>query len=406
MDWTTVYYAMTWVRSRQIIKRAHHMIKNVSTDGACEYKYKSGDNGKDDESISDLSSIDTDASENSDEILQNIITSETLTCNICDRNGCTSCEQKLMKCFNDDTESVTFASEVLSNGIDKMLHRMVLSNNDIAVASDNTPVGKLAMSDNIDDKLFQDPPPKLDCPICMIPMPFANGFERFNKTYQACCGKVICNGCTKAASIKMNKGELKSCCPFCRVPVPNSNKEYVEMVKKRMKLKDGEAFFILGCEYSFGCSGIPHDINRAIELWHKGVEFGSLEAHIFIGSAYSNGEGVEEDIEKAMYYWKLAAIGGHEKARHNLGWVELEHNDNIDRAMKHFMIAARSGYDESLKVVGEGYKDGAVTKNEYANTLRAYQDSIDEMKSEERTKSSDIRHGRNGIRLHLLDKYL
>ena len=60
------------------------------------------------------------------------------------------------------------------------------------------------------------------------------------------------------------------------------------------------------------------------------------------------------------------------------------------RAMKHFMIAARSGYDESLKKVGEGYKAGHVTKDDYTKSLRAYQCSIDEMKSEGRTKAIEF----------------
>ena len=55
--------------------------------------------------------------------------------------------------------------------------------------------------------------------------------------------------------------------------------------------------------------------------------------------------------------------------------------------MKHFMIAANSGCDKSLKSVGEGYKEGLVTKDEYTMTLRAYKDSMDEMKSDQRTKA-------------------
>ena len=43
--------------------------------------------------------------------------------------------------------------------------------------------------------------------------------------------------------------------------------------------------------------------------------------------------------------------------------------------MKHFMIAAKAGFDLSLKEVGEGYKRGHVTKDEYAQTLRAYKAS-------------------------------
>ena len=51
------------------------------------------------------------------------------------------------------------------------------------------------------------------------------------------------------------------------------------------------------------------------------------------------------------------------------------------------MIAANSGCHKSLKSVGEGYKEGLVTKDEYAKTLRACKDSIDEMKSEQRIKA-------------------
>jgi hypothetical protein len=52
---------------------------------------------------------------------------------------------------------------------------------------------------------------------------------------------------------------------------------------------------------------------------------------------------------------KLAAIGGLEMARHNLGTIEMSNGD-INRAMKHFIIAAKSGPEKSLKMVGKGTK--------------------------------------------------
>ena len=52
--------------------------------------------------------------------------------------------------------------------------------------------------------------------------------------------------------------------------------------------------------------------------------------------------------------------------------------------MKHFMIAAKSGYDDALKMIRKGYEDGLVTKDEYAIALRANKDSQDEMKSTQR----------------------
>jgi len=51
------------------------------------------------------------------------------------------------------------------------------------------------------------------------------------------------------------------------------------------------------------------------------------------------------------------------------------------------MIAARCGFEPSLKMIGEGYKAG---QDEYACTLRA-QVSVDEMmKSEGRTIASKL----------------
>ena len=105
--------------------------------------------------------------------------------------------------------------------------------------------------------------------------------------------------------------------------------------------------------------------------------------------AYLEGNGTEKGIEKAFHHWKLAAIGGHEAARHNIGVMETN-NGNINRATKHCIISARDGYDESLKKVGKGYKEGHVTKDNYASTLRAYQVSVDEMKSEQRTMAAAV----------------
>ena len=99
----------------------------------------------------------------------------------------------------------------------------------------------------------------------------------------------------------------------------------------------------------------------------------------------SNAYLVGRDVNAKVVHHILAALGGQEKARHNLGLIE--ENTGMDRAITHFMIAARSGNDGSLKKVREGYEAGHVTKEEYACILRAHKASKDEMKSEQRTKT-------------------
>jgi len=194
-----------------------------------------------------------------------------------------------------------------------------------------------------------------------------------------------------AANKEMRKGNMKSLCPFCRVPLSLNDKEDLKRLKKRMKLNDVGAFYTMGYLYSNGDCGLPKNKNKSFELMNQAAELGSSDAHYNLGNWYSQGRHVVRDKNKATHHYMLAAIGGHELARFNLGTME-GNNRNHDKAMKHHMIAARCGFDESLATVGAGYKVGFVTKDDYASTLRAHKASQDEMKSEERTEVIPIRN--------------
>jgi len=238
----------------------------------------------------------------------------------------------------------------------------------------------------ISDKvLFQEPPPKEDCPICMLPMPHSLGVCGVTTIYMSCCGKMLCSGCALATREEIKEGNMKKLCPYCRIPI--ADEDTLQQYEKRMRLGDAEAYMQLGVHYRDGDKGLPQDINKTIELWQKAAELGSCKANYILTEMYSSGEIVEMDNLKCIHHMTLAAIGGHENARYDLGIVERHVFGNIGKSMKHFIIAAKAGYDKSLKEVGEGYKAGLITKDEYAATLRAYQVSVDEMKSEQRTKA-------------------
>ena len=100
-----------------------------------------------------------------------------------------------------------------------------------------------------DDELFQDPPPKEDCQIRFLPMPYSFGVCGVNAVYMVCCGKTLCSGCIIEAKDEMKKGNMKKLCPFCRVPMHRSNEVYNKILEKQMNLGDGEAFDILGVQY-------------------------------------------------------------------------------------------------------------------------------------------------------------
>ena len=93
------------------------------------------------------------------------------------------------------------------------------------------------------------------------------------------------------------------------------------------------------------------------------------------------GDGTELNMKRAIH---------HVSARHNLGCAEST-NGNNQCAMKHFMIAAKCGCENSLHYVKQGFRDGIVTKEQFEKTLRDYQASCDETKSEQRDRAAVIK---------------
>ena len=233
-----------------------------------------------------------------------------------------------------------------------------------------------------DDDLFKEPQ-RDDCPICMLPLPLSGAEQQ----YQSCCGKTLCFGCICA--VYDTGGPSGGLCPFCRTPAITSHEEFVERNKKRAEGGDAGATFQLGRLYSRGRRGLPQDYGKAIELWLRAGELGSASANQNIGACYYNGQGVERDMKKAKYYTELAAMGGNVKARHELGNFEKDEG-NMNRAMKHWMISATVGCDESLKENQKGYINGQVTKDDFEKALRSHKEANDEVKSDQREMAAAI----------------
>ena len=170
------------------------------------------------------------------------------------------------------------------------------------------------------------------------------------------------------------------------VELPTSDEEVIRRVKKLMEKGDARAFHLFAGYYAQGIYGMPVDLEKSNQLLLKAGELGCAMAYYTLGNCYHVGRGVERDMKKAKQYFELAAMGGHVEARHNFGCLEgLAGNDH--QAMKHFMISAKAGFNQSLPNVKIGFKKGILTKVEYEATLRAYQKSIDDMKSEWRGKA-------------------
>jgi len=231
-----------------------------------------------------------------------------------------------------------------------------------------------------DEKLFKEIEPE-ECPLCLLPLPL----DGRQVTFESCCGKRICDGCIY--SMKMSEGGA-DLCAFCRTPNATTLDEHVKRTKSLTNKGNAEAYVQLAGHYADGVYGLPQDWNKAHELYLKAGELGCAAGYFNLGTAYRDGiRGVESDKKKAKHYYELAAIGGDIHARHNLAGIEGQAG-NYDRAKKHLLIAARAGSEKSLDAVKEGFTKELMTKDEYANTLRAYHERQKEMRSDARDKAA------------------
>jgi hypothetical protein len=242
-----------------------------------------------------------------------------------------------------------------------------------------------------DELLFKQPESTHlgDCPICFIPIPLdADG----DGAYHVCCSKIICKGCAYVSRLhQIAEQSLTEKCPFCRTPYPKDDAEFDRMMKKRIAANDPVALGKMASDrYDEG------DYGSAFEYYTKAANLGDMDAHYNLGDLYFEGEGVEVDFEKATYHLEEAAIGGHPRARVFLGVVERRRGRH-ERAARHFIFAAKQGFDFAVEHLKEGYKEGHVSKDDFGAALRAYQSAVDATKSPEREaakRNPDILHSR------------
>jgi len=233
-----------------------------------------------------------------------------------------------------------------------------------------------------EEALFKQPPTLEDCPICFQLLP---SHEK-GSIYKSCCGKTICSGCWYANVLIDIKKQL---CAFCRTQAPKTEKESRRRIIKRIEAGDAVAIYNLGCDYTNGTDGYPIDYIKALELFQRAGELvGHAPSYYNIGNAYRfGGRGVEVDRKKAINNWELAAMGGDVQARHNLG-CEEEVQGNMNRAIKHWIIAVKSGNTCSLDAIKDLCTVGQATKEDYSTALQAYQAYLKEIKSAQRDRAA------------------
>ena len=239
-----------------------------------------------------------------------------------------------------------------------------------------------------DEILFKQPESTHlgDCPICCVPLPL-----NVEISMMSCCSKVVCGGCAYAIQNREREARRAPSCPFCRKVIPQTIEEHCKQLKKRIEVNDPDAISKWGAlQYDKG------DYIAAIEYLTKAAELGDANAHNQLAHMYHRGLGVENDEGKTIHHLEEAAIGGHPTARHNLGAYEWDNNYDYERAVKHWVIAATQGRNDSIKALMRAYKDpGCVTHEGLAFALRAHKAAVDATKSPQRKAAEEYCRKKN-----------
>jgi hypothetical protein len=241
------------------------------------------------------------------------------------------------------------------------------------------PECKIRKAELHDKELFTQPNGSHlgECPICFLPL----SLDAKKSAFYPCCSASICDGCSYTHA--SNGGDR---CPFCRELEPGGDEERRERMMERVKANDPAALSEMGIikRHTEG------DYDGAFEYLTKAAEMGEMRSHYLLGVMYMRGEGVEKDVEKAVYHLEKAAIGGHPWARYNIGAYEWNSGMH-QRAVKHFIIAANVGHEDSMKALWKHYSQGNITKEDLEVTLRTHKAAIDATKSSQREEAEACR---------------
>eukprot|EP00984_Skeletonema_dohrnii_P029931 scaffold20902_cov67-Skeletonema_dohrnii-CCMP3373.AAC.2 len=225
-----------------------------------------------------------------------------------------------------------------------------------------------------DEMLFKHPKSTHlgDCPICLLLIPY----DMYYPTIMSCCSKIMCNGCEVVNKKRETEERLDHRCLFCRHPEPKSQEEYDQNFMKRIEANDPVAMLFMATRKN----------DNTFEYLTKAAELDDAEAHYQLSNLYGSA-GMDAKIK--THHLEQAAIGGHPIARYHLA-LDEKNSGRMERAMKHFSIAANHGHEPSLKQLKEGYAEGYISKEDFAAALRAYQDTAGDMKSQKTAETQAI----------------
>ncbi len=146
---------------------------------------------------------------------------------------------------------------------------------------------------------------------------------------------------------------------------------------------DHRAMYALGSMYSVG-HGVPQDLNEAFKWFTKAASYGRPDAEYKLGLMYAQGLGVPQDYRKAINWYGRAAKKGYGPAQFKIGLMYSEGHgvpQNDIKAYAWLQTALSQGVEEAKeplvatagKLTPEQLTEAQSLAQNYQDKYRKYQ---------------------------------
>ncbi len=133
-----------------------------------------------------------------------------------------------------------------------------------------------------------------------------------------------------------------------------------------------DAQYQMGVCYESG-QGVPQDDDEAMKWFRLAAEQRHVEAQCSLGVNYALGAGVEQDHKEAVKWFRLAAEQRYEAAQFFLGVTYAEGNgveQDHKEAAKWYRLAAEQGYENAQLKLGIAYSSGEGVPQDYKEAAK------------------------------------
>ena len=142
----------------------------------------------------------------------------------------------------------------------------------------------------------------------------------------------------------------------------------VAEIERRTAAGDLNAQAELAARYGRG-DGLPQNVPKALDLLRQAAEKNNPDAAYYLGLAYVTGTGVSKNEERAVLFFETAADQGHAAAQYVLGNMIAKGEGGIEAnwpsAFTYFWHAADSGYPPAEFMLGYAYQMGFGTPRNF-----------------------------------------